>query len=148
MMVPLRRLRGYLDAKSRSGAHVFLEEDEGAAVQVIVQAGRGAGGHRRRGRGGRGRGTPGAGRGTAGGGPADHDTDAWATYKPDPDAHGAGLLELWRGGEQVEVRKTDTSIAHNFVLSVDFHGEDVWVGTAHGLSLGTRAPAPVAPEAP
>jgi len=65
------------------------------------------------------------------------DTKRWVTYKPDPEHHGAGIVELWDGSEQVEVRRTATGIAHNFVLSVDFDGDDIWVGTSHGLSHGT-----------
>jgi len=72
------------------------------------------------------------------------DTNKWVTYKPDEEHHAGGVIELWNGGEKVEVRPTATSIAHKFVLSVDFHGDDVWVGTSHGLSHGIRQPQEVA----
>jgi ligand-binding sensor domain-containing protein len=74
-----------------------------------------------------------------------HDTNHWVTYKPNEEEqneghHEGGIIELWNGGELVETRKTKTGIAHKFVLSVDFQGEDVWVGTSHGLSHGIRKP--------
>ena len=65
-----------------------------------------------------------------------YDTNRWVTYKPDKEHHGGGIIELWNGGERMETRKTKTGIAHQFVLSVDFQGKDVWVGTSHGLSHG------------
>ncbi len=66
----------------------------------------------------------------------DWDSNRWVTYKADQEHSGAGIIELWDGGDKVEVRTTTSSIAHNYVLSVDFHGSDIWVGTAHGLSHG------------
>jgi hypothetical protein len=32
----------------------------------------------------------------------------------------------------------DTAPAHNYVLGVDFQGDDIWVATAKGLSHGIR----------
>ncbi len=76
------------------------------------------------------------------------DTGKWTTYKPDPEHHGAGLIELWDGGDKQTTIKGDANIAHNFVLSIDFHGNDVWVGTSHGLSHGIGQPAAATPEPP
>jgi hypothetical protein len=28
--------------------------------------------------------------------------------------------------------------SHNYILGVDFQGDDIWVATAHGLSHGIR----------
>ena len=33
---------------------------------------------------------------------------------------------------------TDTAPAHNYILGVDFQGDDIWVATAKGLSHGIR----------
>jgi hypothetical protein len=32
----------------------------------------------------------------------------------------------------------DSAPSHNYILGVDFQGDDVWVATAHGLSHGIR----------
>jgi hypothetical protein len=32
----------------------------------------------------------------------------------------------------------DSAPAHNYVLGVDFQGEDIWVATAKGMSHGIR----------
>jgi ligand-binding sensor domain-containing protein len=66
----------------------------------------------------------------------DHDSNRWVTYKPAEDHDGTGVVELWQGGDKVAVQAADTTVAHNFVLSVDFLGDEVWVGTSHGLSRG------------
>jgi hypothetical protein len=31
-----------------------------------------------------------------------------------------------------------TAPSHNYILAVDFQGDDLWVATAHGLSHGIR----------
>jgi hypothetical protein len=36
----------------------------------------------------------------------------------------------------------DTAPAHNYILGVDFQGDDLWVATAHGLSHGIRVQPP------
>ena len=36
--------------------------------------------------------------------------------------------------------QTPTAIAHNYILNMDFQGEDIWVATAQGLSHGIREP--------
>jgi hypothetical protein len=33
---------------------------------------------------------------------------------------------------------TDTAPAHQYILAVDFQGDDIWVATAKGLSHGVR----------
>jgi len=32
--------------------------------------------------------------------------------------------------------------SHNYILAVDFQGEDLWVATAHGVSHGIRLKLP------
>ena len=35
-------------------------------------------------------------------------------------------------------KDADTAPAHNYILGVDFQGDDIWVATAKGLSHGIR----------
>ncbi len=71
----------------------------------------------------------------------DYDLNRWVTYKRnEKDPEYRGIIEIYQGKKLVETRKTKTGIAHNFVLSVDFDGDDVWVGTSHGLSHGILNP--------
>ncbi len=63
------------------------------------------------------------------------DGDIWTTYKTDPQS-GIGGLIITRKGESEQTATTKTSIAHNFVLAVTRRGDEIWVGTEKGLSLG------------
>jgi hypothetical protein len=66
-----------------------------------------------------------------------YDGANWAVYRP----------SLKDGKPEMTVRNADgtvspipvsTAPAHNYVLGVDFQGDDIWVATAKGLSHGIR----------
>jgi ligand-binding sensor domain-containing protein len=92
----------------------------------------------------------------------DYQTNTWVTYrpsKPSDQGHEApgfsparaalkggattpkttalhGEIEItWPDGKK-EKLSTPTALAHNYILSMDFQGEDIWVATAQGLSHG------------
>ncbi len=62
------------------------------------------------------------------------DGTTWVTYEQGRNGIG-GEVSLARDGKVVQ-RRTATTIAHNYVLGVDFQGDTVWVATAKGLSRG------------
>jgi len=67
----------------------------------------------------------------------DYSTNTWVTYRPD---HEKGQVAItWPDGGK-EKLYTATALAHNYILNMDFQGEDIWVATAHGLSHGIREP--------
>jgi len=61
----------------------------------------------------------------------------WAVYRPALDTHKPEMLVRDAAGE---VRKVSVQSApvHNYILGVDFQGDDIWVATAEGLSHGIR----------
>ena len=64
-------------------------------------------------------------------------TNTWVTYRPSKQG-GQGEIEVtWPEGKKSKFH-TATSLAHNYILNMDFQGEDVWVATARGLSHGIR----------
>jgi hypothetical protein len=63
------------------------------------------------------------------------DGTTWVTYRRD-EGRGGGELLISDGTTSTR-RRTSSSIAHNYVLGVDFEGDRVWVATAKGLSLGS-----------
>ena len=89
----------------------------------------------------------------------DYDTNTWASYWPKRDVapglspapaalkggatfsqprSGQGEIEItWPDGKKQKLF-TPTSLAHNYILNMDFQGEDIWVATALGLSHGIR----------
>jgi hypothetical protein len=65
----------------------------------------------------------------------DAETDTWVAYTSDGDRR-TGKAVIKRGRELVKVVETGYSIPHNFTISLDFDGPDVWVGTSKGLGRG------------
>jgi ligand-binding sensor domain-containing protein len=61
----------------------------------------------------------------------------WAVYRPKLDTH---KPEMWVRDASGNITKipVQTAPAHNYVLGVDFQGDDIWVATAKGLSHGIR----------
>jgi hypothetical protein len=66
---------------------------------------------------------------------ADFPTDTWVTYTMDPRTHG-GTAVVSCGTKTLKTVKLERSIPHNYVLWVEFDGNDVWVGTSKGLGWG------------
>jgi len=66
-----------------------------------------------------------------------YDGENWAVYRPALDTHKPEMLVRDAAGK-VARTETETAPAHNYVLGVDFDGDDVWVATAKGLSHGIR----------
>ena len=69
------------------------------------------------------------------------DGETWVTYRADPET-GRGEILITEGETRIS-RTSASTIAHNYVLGVDFEDDRVWVATADGLSLGV-APRDVA----
>jgi len=60
--------------------------------------------------------------------------DNWITYKPNVNGRGGEIVKT--KGTTHDKKKVSSSIAHNFVLGVDFQGEDIWVATSKGIRYG------------
>ena len=61
----------------------------------------------------------------------------WAVYRPSLET---GRAEMLVRDAEGKVTRTDaeSAPAHNYILAIDFQGDDVWVATAKGLSHGIR----------
>src|SRR5271165_1859539 len=66
-----------------------------------------------------------------------YDGANWAVYRPALDTHKPEMLVRDAEGKVTNI-PVDSAPAHNYVLGVDFQGEDLWVATAKGLSHGIR----------
>ena len=66
-----------------------------------------------------------------------YDGTNWAVYRPALDTHKPEMLVRDRDGNVKNI-PVQTAPSHNYILAVDFQGEDLWVATAHGLSHGIR----------
>lgn len=61
----------------------------------------------------------------------------WAVYRPSLDTHRPEMLLRDADGHTSSV-PVESAPAHNYILGIDFQGDDVWVATAEGLSHGIR----------
>lgn len=60
----------------------------------------------------------------------------WRTYTRTPD--GRGRVVVTDGaGSVLRTVDTATGPAHDYVLGIDFQGEDIWISTENGISRGT-----------
>jgi hypothetical protein len=65
-------------------------------------------------------------------------TNTWIVYSRDEKSgHGQILITHADGSKQRIISKT--SLAHSYILNIDFQGDDIWVATAQGLSHGIHA---------
>ena len=66
-----------------------------------------------------------------------YDGANWAVYRPALDNGKPEMLVRDADGNTTRV-EVDSAPAHNYILGVDFQGDDIWVATAKGLSHGIR----------
>jgi ligand-binding sensor domain-containing protein len=68
----------------------------------------------------------------------DFKNDTWVTYKRVKEDDKTWTAFLMKGKEILETIPTDLSLPNHFVICLDFQGEDIWIGTGHGLAKGRR----------
>ncbi len=66
-----------------------------------------------------------------------YDGTNWAVYRPTLDTHQPEMLVRDAAGS-VKSISVDSAPAHNYILGIDFQGDDLWVATAEGLSHAIR----------
>ena len=66
-----------------------------------------------------------------------YDGTNWAVYRPALDTHKPEML-VRDGAANEKKIAVQSAPSHNYILGVDFQGDDLWVATAHGLSHGIR----------
>lgn len=67
------------------------------------------------------------------------DTNRWVTYTPTEgpmEGDRGWEVRIYHEGELLATQKLARGLANNFILGVDFQGEDVWVATSKGVSRG------------
>ena len=66
-----------------------------------------------------------------------YDGTNWAIYRTTLEMHKPEMLVRDATGNVKKVA-VQTAPSHNYILGVDFQGDDIWAATAHGLSHGIR----------
>jgi ligand-binding sensor domain-containing protein len=67
---------------------------------------------------------------------ADFATDTWVAYQRDDEDAATWTAHVIVEGEEVGKVVTNLDLPNHFTLSVAFMGDDVWIGTGHGLARG------------
>jgi ligand-binding sensor domain-containing protein len=67
---------------------------------------------------------------------ADYDSDTWVTYQKDEEGDPTWTAHVMVGGDEVTTVPTDLDLPNHFTISVALVGDDVWIGTGHGLARG------------
>ncbi|HET9100933.1 MAG TPA: hypothetical protein VFN62_11110, partial [Acidobacteriaceae bacterium] len=67
-------------------------------------------------------------------------TNTWVTYRPGGKTQRGEILLTGADGRKHRMESA-TTLAHNYILNLDFQGDDIWVATANGLSHGMRRTA-------
>jgi len=67
---------------------------------------------------------------------ADHPSETWVTYTRDPKTN-RGQAIVRRGTAVLTAVGMPRCLPHNYVLWVEFDGDNVWVGTAKGLAYAS-----------
>jgi len=63
---------------------------------------------------------------------ADFFTDTYVAYTRDPRTL-RGKAQVFRRGKVLKTVDMDRAVPHNYVINIDFDGDDAWVATAKGL---------------
>jgi hypothetical protein len=63
---------------------------------------------------------------------ADFFTDTYVAYTRDPRTL-RGKAQVFRRGKLLKTVDMDRAVPHNYVINIDFDGNDAWVATAKGL---------------
>lgn len=66
----------------------------------------------------------------------DFKSDTWVSYKIDKPGDKTWTAHVIKGKKELGKVKTNLTLPNHFVISLDFQGNDVWIGTGHGLARG------------
>ncbi len=66
----------------------------------------------------------------------DFETDTWVTYLRETEDAKTWTAEVKIGNELIRKVPTQLSLPNHFIICVEFMGDDVWIGTGHGLARG------------
>jgi hypothetical protein len=67
---------------------------------------------------------------------ADFASDTWVTYQRDTEDATAWTAHIKVGKDEVGTVPTNLDLPNHFLISAAFMGDDVWIGSGHGLARG------------
>jgi hypothetical protein len=67
---------------------------------------------------------------------SDFASDTWVTYQRDAEDAPTWTAHVKVGADEMRAVPTNLDLPNHFVIAVAFAGDDVWIGTGHGLARG------------
>jgi ligand-binding sensor domain-containing protein len=67
---------------------------------------------------------------------ADFDNDIWVTYQLEDEKNKTWTATVKNGGNIIQQVPTTLDLPNHFTIAVEFMGNDIWIGTGHGLARG------------
>jgi ligand-binding sensor domain-containing protein len=67
---------------------------------------------------------------------ADFETDTWVSYLRDTEDAATWTAHVSVGADEIAAVATDLDLPNHFVITTEIQGDDVWIGTGHGLARG------------
>lgn len=69
----------------------------------------------------------------------DFNTDTWVTYQRLTDDAACWDAGIYAGKNKIKSVPTNLNLPNHFVICVEIQGDDIWIGTGHGLARGNGA---------
>jgi ligand-binding sensor domain-containing protein len=66
----------------------------------------------------------------------DFDSDKWVSYKKESDESETWNANVMLGPQLIKTVSTNLDLPNHFTISIEFMGNDIWIGTGHGLARG------------
>ena len=64
----------------------------------------------------------------------DFRSDTWVTYKRDHENSSYWNAHVFNKNQELKVIPTNLNLPNHFVMTCEFQGDDLWIGTGHGLA--------------
>jgi hypothetical protein len=66
----------------------------------------------------------------------DFDSDCWVSYQMENENSQTWMATIWKGKNIINKVPTSLDLPNHFTICVEFMGDDIWIGTGHGLARG------------
>jgi hypothetical protein len=67
---------------------------------------------------------------------ADYDSDCWVSYQLENESSETWAAHIKQGNKTIKKVSTNLDLPNHFTICVEFMGDDIWIGTGHGLARG------------
>jgi len=66
----------------------------------------------------------------------DYESDYWVSYQLENESSETWTAHIKKGNKTIKNISTNLDLPNHFTICVEFMGDDIWIGTGHGLARG------------